>query len=322
MHAANTAIGLEPENASWYSLRASVQLAKSDWKAALADADAGLALDAENVELANLRAIALLQLGRRNEAATTAEGVLRRSPENSLSHANQGWRCLHENNPRKAQEHFREALRLEPGLEFARRGMLEALKARNPVYRVMLAYFLWMGRQSKRIQWAFIIFTIFVVRIVRQTAAANPELGLFLWPLVVGFYIFIYLSWTAQPVFNLMLRFDRFGRYVLSREERVASNWYGASLLLIPATAVWWWLDRGIAPLFALISGVMFSVCVAASFSRTGRNRLIVGAATAVLALVAIAATVITVKSGNPSLFVVFFFGFLGFQILANVFSE
>lgn len=322
MQAANAAITLDPADANWYSLRASVHLAKGDWKAALADADAGLALDAENVGLANLRSIALLQLGRRSEAAIATEGVLNRSPENAMSHANQGWRCLHENDPRRAQEHFREALRLEPDLEFARRGMLEALKARNPIYRVMLAYFLWMGRQSSRIQWAFIIFTIVVVRIVRQAAMANPSLGLVLWPLVVLFYAFIYLSWTAQPVFNLLLRFDRFGRYVLSREERNASNWYGASLLLIPATGIWWSFDRGIAPLFALISSVMFTVCVAASFSRKGRNRLIVGAASGVLALVGIVATVVTVNSGNPVLFVGFFLGFLGFQFLANAFAD
>ena len=35
-------------------------------------------------------------------------------------------------------------------LDWARVGMIEALKARNPVYRLLLLYFLWMSRLARR----------------------------------------------------------------------------------------------------------------------------------------------------------------------------
>ena len=41
-----------------------------------------------------------------------------------------------------------------------------------------------------------------------------------LWPLLILFYAFIYLSWTAMPMFNLLLRFNRFGRHILTKDQR------------------------------------------------------------------------------------------------------
>jgi len=147
--------------------------------------------------------------------------------------ANQGWNCLHRNNPRRAQDHFREALRLNPELEYARQGMLEALKARNPVYRGMLAYFLWMGRQSGRFQGVFIVRRLFWREAGAQprrepAGARSGSLA------VVGIGLFIHLSLLdRRPMFNLLLRLDRFGRLVLARGERVASNWF--ALCVLPA---------------------------------------------------------------------------------------
>ena len=44
----------------------------------------------------------------------------------------------------------RETLRLEPGNEWARQGLVTALKARNPIYGLFLQYALFMGRLSPR----------------------------------------------------------------------------------------------------------------------------------------------------------------------------
>ena len=64
----------------------------------------------------NLRAMALVQLGRKDEAAATLGSALADDPENALTHANQGWALLHQGDHAKALEHFREALRLDPEL--------------------------------------------------------------------------------------------------------------------------------------------------------------------------------------------------------------
>lgn len=316
--AIDEAIRLSPEDEESFALRASIQLARRDWTAALADAEAGLKINPEHVRSANLRAMALVNLGRKAEAAATGEYALQRDPQNALAHANQGWTCLHRNEPRQAQVHFREALRLDPELEYARHGMLEALKARNPLYRGMLAYFLWIGRQSGRVQWAFIIGSYVVMRFVRGAAVAAPQLGWLLWPLVGAFYLFVYLSWTAVPMFNLLLRFDRFGRFVLSRDERFASNWFGGAVAATLGFLAWWALDGGEIAMFCAIAAAVISVCVAAGFLHRARNRRILLAATAALAVLGATGIWMAAQSMSIAPLMAFFIGFLGFQFLAN----
>ena len=327
LSAVNEAIRLDPAEEESFGLRASIHFALRDWAAALADAEAGLALNPEDVTCANMRALALVRLGRAEEASQTVDFALQRAPENAFSHANQGWTCLHRNNPKQAQIHFREALRLQPDLEFAREGMLEALKARNPVYRGMLAYYLWIGRQSGRMQWAFFIGTYFAVRALRSSAAGSPALGKVLWPVLILFYAFIYLSWTAHPLFNLLLRFDAFGRYVLSREERNASHWFAASVVVLLGCLGWWALavPPGTLPMITSIMAAMLSVCVAASFVGQGRRRRILQAFTGALAAAAAAFVALAFAArDDPASTVMlgFFIGFLGFQITANALNR
>src|SRR5690606_6128653 len=110
----------DPLAADTFALLASVELGRSRWTDSLDAANRALALQPEHVGAANLRAMALVRLGRKAEAMESVDYALRRAPENAFSHANQGWNCLHQNNPRRAQDHFREALRLDPNLEYAR----------------------------------------------------------------------------------------------------------------------------------------------------------------------------------------------------------
>ena len=314
------AIRIDPDNEAYFAVLANVHLAQRDWGAALEAAEQGLSINPEDVQCANLRSMALVRLGRKEEAMQTVDFALERAPEHAWSHANQGWNCLHRNDPKRAQDHFREALRLEPDFEYARQGMLEALKARNPVYRGMLAYFLWMGRLSAKLQWAFIIGTMFGVRAVRTAAEQNPQLGVVLWPLVVLFYAFIYLSWTAGPMFNLLLRFDRFGRLVLSRDERNATNWFGACVFLLLGALVWWATGNALG-MFGAIVGAILSVCVAITFSREGKKRGAFALATAFLAVIGIGGIGMLV-TGNDEGFtwlLTFSVGFLGMQLAANV---
>jgi len=314
------AIRLDPHNESHFAVLASVHLALRDWTAALAAAEQGLAINPEDVQCANLRSMALVRLGRKEEAMQTVDYALERAPESAWSHANQGWNCLHRNDPKKAQDHFREALRLEPDFEYARQGMLEALKARNPVYRGMLVYFLWMGRLSVKLQWVFVIGTMFGVRAVRTAAEQNPQLGLLLWPVVILFYAFIYLSWVAGPMFNLLLRFDRFGRMVLSRDERQATNWFGACVVVM-LSGLGWWASGDLLGMFGAIVGAMLSVCVAITFNRTGKKRAGFAVGTAVMAAIGFGGIALLVSGNENGLtwLTTFFVGFLGMQLAANV---
>jgi tetratricopeptide (TPR) repeat protein len=176
--------------------------------------------------------MALANLGRKEEAGHTIGGALARDPHNAHSHANQGWNYLHQGQPDKALEHFREALRIDPELEWAQLGIVEALKARHFVYRQMLRYFLWMSTLSGSAQWGVIIGIYFAQRLLGNLAQARspwaPYMEVLLWCLIG----FVFMTWIAQPLFDVVLRFNRFGRLALSRAQRHKSNWVGSLLAL------------------------------------------------------------------------------------------
>ena len=230
--AVNEALRLDPSESNFFALLAGIQISEKQWTQALAAAEQGLQLDSEHVACTNLRAIALVNLGRKEEAGVTIAAALAKDPDNSITHANQGWTLLQQGKAKEALEHFREALRLDPENEWARQGIVEALKARHFIYAIMLRYFFWMSRLSQRAQWGVILAGYFGNRLLGSVADANPTLAPWLLPLRILYVIFVLLTWTAVPIFNLMLRLNRFGRLALSREQVVASNWIGGCLLL------------------------------------------------------------------------------------------
>ncbi len=230
--AVREAIRIDPADADHFGLLASIQMGRRRWPEALLAAEKGLSLDPEHPGCTNLRAMALVQLGRKDEAATALGSALANDPENALTHANQGWTYLHQGDQARALEHFREALRIDPELEWARVGIVEALKARFLIYRLMLRFFLWMGRQSGRAQWAVILGFIFGRKVLADLAEANPRLQPFIYPILALSFAFLMLTWIASPLFNLALRFNRFGRMALSRQQRVESNWIGGCFVL------------------------------------------------------------------------------------------
>lgn len=233
----NEAIRLDPFDPKHYALLAQIRIEQRSWRSALEAANKGLEIDPAHPSCVNLRGIALVHLGERDEASQTIEGALERDPENAVTHANQGWALLHRNQPKPAMEHFRESLRLDPTSEFARAGIVEAMKARNPFYRVMLMYFLFMARLSSRAQWMIIIGGYVGYRMLLSVRKNNPDLAPYVMPLIVAYFTFAVSTWLAPSLFNLMLRLDRFGRYALSDRERTGATLVGLVLLaaLVPA---------------------------------------------------------------------------------------
>src|SRR5262249_2143492 len=148
------AIRLNPLDADYHQLLAGVRYEQRRWPDALAAAQEGLRLDPEHVGCNNMRALALVKLGRQGEPGRTPEPSLARDPDNAMTHANMGWALLEKAETAKSLDHFREALRLDPELEWARAGIVEALKARYLIYRWILHYFLWMQKLSHKAQWA------------------------------------------------------------------------------------------------------------------------------------------------------------------------
>lgn len=230
--AAHEAIQLDSADPDHFALLAGIEFDLRNWPAVLEHAEHALAIDPDHAWATNLRAMALVKLGRRAEAAHAMGEVLARDPENAYSHANQGWTLLHRGDHRQARVHFREALRLDPTLDWARAGMVEALKSGFPPYKYLLLFWLWMARLSGRAQWGVIIGAWVGYQVIRNIARNNPDAAKFLWPIMGAYIAFVIMTWLAYPLLNLMLRLHRDGRYALAREQVMQSNLIGVLLVI------------------------------------------------------------------------------------------
>ena len=70
----------EPEDADYHAVHAEIRFARREWAETLAAAENGLRFDPEHVVCNNLRALALVKLGRAKEAGETIDATLARSP--------------------------------------------------------------------------------------------------------------------------------------------------------------------------------------------------------------------------------------------------
>lgn len=294
------AITMDPHDADYFGLLAGIRMEQRRWPEALDAARQGLELDPEHTGSKNLYAMALVHLGRKEEAGVALEGALSKDPENALSHANQGWALLHGARHKEALAHFREALRINPDMEWARLGIIEAMKARYFIYGLMLRYFLWMSRLSTRTQWLVVIGAWVVYKMFVAIAKSHPQLAPVVLPVMVLYFIFVFLTWTASSLFNLLLRLDPFGRLVLSHEQTIASNWLAfclGSALLFAAIGVV--ASNPVAITAAVVFGFL-SLPVSAIFRcHTGWPRNAMTGYTAVLGLLGVG--FLAVQLGNAT---------------------
>lgn len=288
--AVNEAIRLDPEDADQYALLGSIHFQERRWQDALNAVEQGLQFNPEHVGCTNLRAMAMVKLGRKAEAGATIDTALSKNPDDSLTHANQGWTLLEHGEPKKAAEHFREALRLDPENEWARQGIIEALKAQNFIYALMLKYFLWMAKFSRRGQWVILLAGYFGNRILGSVSQSNPDLAPWILPLRILYIVFALMTWLAYPFFNLLLRLNKFGRLVLSREQTVATNWFGLCLLLALVGLATCLVKGFVAPwiLISMVFGFLLLPVSGVFKCHTGWPRNVMAALTITLAVLGI----------------------------------
>ena len=297
--AARESLRLDPDSDA-YALLGQVLARRRKWKDALDAAEQGLELDAEHTGCANLRAMALGALGRGDEATQVARKALAEDPDNAATHTNHGWLLMRQGKYDEALESFRTALQLDATMVSARAGIIEALKARNGLYRLMLRYALWMGTLDTRTRWFVLLGLFFGARIARSTLRDNPELWPLLGPAIAAYAVFAISTWLADPLSNLLLRLNPFGRLVLSKPETVASNLVGGCLavavvagLLALATSTAGWFALALVAFLLLMP-------ISGAFGAFGTRAWgFLSAALVMLALVGVAAVGLSFASGE-----------------------
>jgi tetratricopeptide (TPR) repeat protein len=200
------ALRLDPQDADYYARLASIQYDQHKYTEALKSAEQGLSVDAEHVWSMNIRLLAFIELGRIAEAEAEVNGTLAIAPDHPFPHTVKGWVMLHQNRHTDAMENFKEALRLKPDQEWARLGLLETLKARNWLYRLILRIDLWRSRLSTGQR-----FVLLALVILPQTRAL--------------FLLLVMLIGLIKFFFTFLLWLDPHGRLALSPKEIATNKW-------------------------------------------------------------------------------------------------
>jgi tetratricopeptide (TPR) repeat protein len=220
------ALALNADEPSFYAVLAHIYIEKKEFETALRIAENGLELDPSDLSCLNYRTICLTKLGRKAETHHAVLETLAAAPDNAYTHTNVGWSKLELGDYQGAKQHFAEALRLDPSYEYARDGMLEALKAKNFFYRYFLFYVFWLSKKTEKNQWVFIAGLYFGTQVIGRYSADYP----FLTPIFYILVAFALLSWVVTPFFNLVLRFDSVARHALNDDERHGSTVVGIGI--------------------------------------------------------------------------------------------
>lgn len=313
------AINADPTIAAYFTLQANIALVEKKYELALENADRALELDPENVGALNVRSTSLLKLNRKEESFQTIHGALREDPNNAYTHANYGWGLLEKGDHQKAKEHFKEALKIDPGFEHAQNGMKEALKASNLIYRLYLKYSFFMANLSSKYQWGIILGFYFGTRLLRTLAEKNPTLDKYLTPLIILLALFAISTWIMKPFGIMLLRINKYGKYMLNSKEKLCGNLVGISFLLFLvgligaiATNIEW---------YAALALFGFTMMVPlGNLASTSKYKYFYPAYAAGMALIGIGALALAFNGSLDNLLsFIYIIAFVGYQWISNI---
>lgn len=316
------AIQLDPTDADYYALWASVKLYRKQYLTALQLADQCLQLQPDNLLGLNTRSASLIKLNRKDEAFNTIEGALNHDPNNAYTHTNYGWGLLEKGHHKKALEHFKEALKLNPNLTNAQAGMAEALKARYLLYRLFLQYSFWISNLTSKYQWGVIIGFYLVSRIIDFIAKSNEGLRPVLTPILIILAMIAFSTWIITPISNLFLRINPYGKYLLNKDEKQSSVAVGVSLIICITGIISFYTFKVESWLTVAAFGFAMMVPGASFFGFLQHNRAMVYF-TLLMAIVGLTAVIFSFATGIVfNIFsIIFIIGFIGYQWVANYFQ-
>lgn len=282
--AADEAIHLDPEQPYAWFCRGSAMLGLRLLDEAEAAARKALELDPDHASASNLLSTVLRLQRRFGEAEVEIERHLARDPENAWTFATSGWTALHQGQRQKAEELFRESLRLDPGLEHARLGLREAYKARSAFYRAYLRWAFFLQSHSEKNRWWIVIGLYLAYRFGRVLLDAVHPLAAV--PLVAAYLLLCFGTWLASGLGHFLLLTDRLARLSLNAGEKRDGLLTGG--LFFAGLAV---LIAGLTVLpigFAFLGGAMMGAAVPGSMvfdNPSQKGRMVFGSLTvAVLA--------------------------------------
>lgn len=296
--AVEEALRLNPYDEDAFATMANIHFDQKHWQAALEFAEKGLEIDPDEPACLSFRSLALERLGKGDVAVDSARESLSRNPDNSNAHATHALALLNNGQHKQAQDSFREALRLDPTNKFAKQGMIRALNANNILFRLILKWYTFIGRLSGSAQWLVILGLVFGQMLLSELSEQFPAIAPFTGPILLCFFAFCVMTWIADPMFNTILRFNRYGKYLLDNRQIMSSN-----------------VMAGMG-LFGLVLGIGLCVSINSGFG------LLIGLGYALFMLLPISAT-FQCEDGYPLVIMILVscaLGFLGLGMIGMLF--
>lgn len=167
-----SSLKIEPNFSNSLYLLAVLQVNDAKLKEALETISHGLRVSPNHSQLLGLRTRALTILGRKEEAAESAQAALRTNALDPGAHAEFAHFQLQVGDREESVARFREALRLDPNNTEAREGLMNALRAKNILFRLTLKASLLLQRIPARFRPLFGVVGIQIIR-----ALATPTKG-------------------------------------------------------------------------------------------------------------------------------------------------
>lgn len=238
---------MDPDEVDYHNLKSRLKFAQRYYDGALQYSNSALVIDPENLEALNQKALLAGILGDKTVATNAVLEALEKNPEDPYTIANHGHQLLAEGKVNEALERLSEALRLNPTNSLARYAMQEALKSRFWPYRMFYKYIHFMGRLTAKGSWTVIIGAYVIYQIILRVGQSNEALAPFLMPLAYALVAFFLLSWIINPLMNLYLLTNNYGRLLLDDAEKKMAKLTGLSLLLaVLCFCVWYFQDAEI----------------------------------------------------------------------------
>lgn len=216
---AESAISLEPDFVHAWNSKCLALIGLSRWKDAEQCARASLELDPDEETASNLLAHTLRLQNRLDESEEESNRRLARNPENAFSFASAGWAALQRSDVAGAESKFKEALRIEPDMEYAREGLKHSYRARSGFFRMFLKWVFFLQRFSEKNRTLIVISLVIGFNLLRRAASAiHPLLVV---PIVIIYYTFLFGSYLSNGLANFFMLKDPVARLSLDRSERM-----------------------------------------------------------------------------------------------------
>jgi len=227
---ADTTMRLAPDWEVSYGIKGQCYAAQERWADAEGMFREALANDADSESAGNYLAHCLRMQNKLPDTDETIGQLLSENPEEPLTHFNAGWAAMQRGDSAKAEEHFTEALRLDPEFDHARQGLLDSFKSRSAFYRAYLNYSYFMQQFTAKARWLIIIGMVVGVRMGRKLLeTVHPILGI---GLIVIYLLFVLWIWLAEGIGNLFILLDSKARLALLKPEVLNAITVGGGFFL------------------------------------------------------------------------------------------